>query len=47
MAVVVRAMVMGDCSQSHTDGVDNGRLVLASCHAVMCINSAQQSNRHT
>ena len=23
-----------------TDGVDNGRMVLVSCHAVMCINSA-------
>ena len=38
---VVRTMVWSDRSQSHTDGVDNGRMVLASCHAVMCINSAQ------
>ena len=38
---VVRTRVWSDRSQSHTDGVDNGRMVLASCHAVKCINSAQ------
>ena len=40
-AVVVRTMVWSDGSQSHTDRVDNGRMVLASCHAVLCINSTQ------
>ena len=39
MAVVVRTMVWSDRSQSHTDGVDNGKMVLASCHAVMSIIS--------
>ena len=32
-AVVVRSMVWSDRSQSHTDRVDNGRMLLASCHA--------------
>ena len=40
-AVVVRTMVWSDRSQIHTDRVDNGRMVLASFYAVMCINSAQ------
>ena len=39
--VVVRTMVWSDRSQTHTDRVDNGRMLLASCHAVTCINSAQ------
>ena len=37
-AVVVRTMFWSDGSQSHTDRVDNGRMVLAS---VLCINSTQ------